>query len=213
MRSLLPKTDGRVHHVEMPRVLNIPNLLSISRLFLLPAILLLLQQRQTIAALALMTVSWITDGLDGYLARRLNQVTTVGKILDHLVDKIWVGTVLVMLTSTRGLPFFIPSLVIGRDLLIVIGSLLILDRRRHIVSSNVIGKATGCTFALLMVLYLIDNNWSWLRQPKLVMLWVVSAMVALSLLNYLVVYFRAMRRTTGATEVPEPETDSPRNSA
>jgi cardiolipin synthase len=197
----------------MPRVLNIPNLLSISRLFLLPAILLLLQQRQTIAALALMTVSWITDGLDGYLARRLNQVTTVGKILDHLVDKIWVGTVLVMLTSTRGLPFFIPSLVIGRDLLIVIGSLLILDRRRHIVSSNVIGKATGCTFALLMVLYLIDNNWSWLRQPKLVMLWVVSAMVALSLLNYLVVYFRAMRRTTGTTEVPEPETDSPRNSA
>lgn len=211
MRSLLPKTDGRVHHVEMPRVLNIPNLLSISRLFLLPAILLLLQQRQTIAALALMVVSWITDGLDGYLARRLNQVTTVGKILDHLVDKIWVGTVLVMLTSTRGLPFFIPSLVIGRDLLIVIGSLLILDRRRHIVSSNIIGKATGCTFALLMVLYLVDNNWPWLRQPKLVMLWVVSSMVALSFVNYLVVYFRAMGRTPAAAGIQEAETDSTRS--
>jgi cardiolipin synthase (CMP-forming) len=208
VKLLIPKHDGRVQHIEMPRVLNVPNLLSISRLFLLPVILLLLQQRQTIPALALMTVSWITDGLDGYLARRLNQVTTLGKILDHLVDKIWVGTVLVMLTATRGLPFFIPTLVIGRDLLIVIGSLLILDRRRHIVSSNIIGKATGCTFALLMVLYLVDDNWHWLRQPKLIMLWVVSGMVALSLVNYVVVYFRTMGRTPLTAGIPEAGTGS-----
>jgi cardiolipin synthase len=202
VKDLLPQTDGQVHHVEMPRLLNIPNILSISRLFLLPVILLLLQARQTIPALALMTVSWITDGLDGYLARRLNQVTTVGKILDHAVDKIWVGTVLVMLTSTRGLPVFIPALVIGRDLLIVIGSVLILDRRRYVVSSNALGKLTGCSFALLMVLYLVDNNWHWLRQPKLVMLWVVSCLVALSLVNYVVVYFRTMRRTARAGADP-----------
>jgi cardiolipin synthase len=209
MRLWFPRNDGQVHHGEMPRVLNIPNVLSISRLFLLPAILLLLQQRQTIPALALMVVSWITDGLDGYLARRLNQVTTVGKILDHTVDKIWVGTVLVMLVATRGLPAFIPALVIGRDLLIVIGSLLILDRRRRIVSSNAIGKITGCCFALLMILYVIDNNWSWMRQPKHVMLWVVSCMVVISFVNYVVVYVRAMRRADAAAVAPETERAAP----
>jgi cardiolipin synthase len=188
----------------MPRVLNIPNVLSISRLFLLPVILLLLQSRQMFPALALMLVSWITDALDGYLARRLNQVTTVGKILDHTVDKIWVGTVLVMLVATRGLPVLIPALVIGRDLLIVVGSLLILDRRRHIVSSNAIGKITGCSFALLMILYVVDNNWPWMRQPKHVMLWVVSCMVAVSFVNYVVVYVRTMRR---ADTVVAPETE------
>lgn len=193
----------------MPRVLNIPNVLSISRLLLLPAILLLLQQRQTIPALALMVVSWITDGLDGYLARRLNQVTTVGKILDHVVDKIWVGTVLVMLAETRGLPVLIPALVIGRDLLIVVGSMLILDRRRRIVSSNPIGKITGCCFALLMTLYAVDNNWPWMRQPKQVMLWVVSCMVAISFVNYVVVYIRNMRHVDAATAAPETERAEP----
>ena len=209
MRLWLPRNEGQVHHGEMPRVLNIPNVLSISRLFLLPAILLLLQQRQTIPALVLMVVSWITDGLDGYLARRLNQVTTVGKILDHTVDKIWVGTVLVMLVATRGLPVFIPALVIGRDLLIVIGSLLILDRRRHIVSSNAIGKVTGCSFALLMILYVVDNNWSWMRQPKHIMLWVVSCMVVISFVNYVVVYIRAMKRTAGTEVASGAETTAP----
>lgn len=210
MRLWLPRNEGQVHHVEMPRVLNIPNVLSISRLFLLPVILLLLRSRQTmIPALALMFVSWVTDGLDGYLARRLNQVTTVGKILDHLVDKIWVGTVLVMLVATRGLPVVVPALVIGRDLLIVIGSMLILDRRHHVVSSNVIGKITGCSFAALMILYLVDNKWSWMRQPKHVMLWVVSCMVAVSFVNYVVVYVRTMRRADTAAVAPETERAAP----
>jgi cardiolipin synthase len=210
VKLLIPKHDARVQHVEMPRVFNIPNVLSISRLFLLPVILLLLRSRQTmIPALALMFVSWVTDGLDGYLARRLNQVTTVGKILDHLVDKIWVGTVLVMLVATREVPVFIPALVIGRDLLIVIGSMLILDRRRRVVSSNVIGKITGCSFAVLMILYLVDNKWPWMRQPKLVMLWVVSCMVVVSFVNYVVVYVRAMNRADDAPDAAGAERSAP----
>jgi len=209
MKLWFPRNDGSVHHAEIPRVLNVPNVLSISRLFLLPAILLLLQSRQMLLALALMVISWITDALDGYLARRLNQVTAVGKILDHTVDKIWVGTVLVMLAATRGLPVLIPALVIGRDLLIVIGSLLILDRRRHVVSSNAIGKVTGFSFALLMILYVIDNNWPWMRQPKLVMLWVVGCMVVISFVNYVVVYIRAMRRAGSAAVAPGPERAAP----
>ena len=190
--------EHRRRRFEVARVISIPNILSISRLFLLPAILLLLQARQTIPALALMLVSWLSDALDGYLARRLNQVTTVGKILDHLVDKIWVGTILVMLVATRGLPVYIAAAVIGRDLLIVLGSLLIADRRRFIVSSNAIGKVTGCSFALLMLTYVVDNGYPWLQEPKRILLWAVSVLIVVSLVNYIIVYIRRMRGTVAA---------------
>jgi CDP-diacylglycerol--glycerol-3-phosphate 3-phosphatidyltransferase len=190
---------AELHHVHrnsgVTRVISIPNILSLSRLLMLPPILLLLQARQGTAALVLMIISWVTDGLDGYLARRLHQVTNLGKVLDHLVDKIWVGTILVMLAATRGLPFWIAGAVIGRDLLIVVGSLLILDQRRFVVSSNAIGRITGCAFALLMLLYVVDNGYHWMRWPKLVALWVVGALIAVSFLNYLWVYVRRMRNT------------------
>jgi CDP-diacylglycerol--glycerol-3-phosphate 3-phosphatidyltransferase len=191
-----PTDDKENHtgHVDLSRVVSIPNILSISRLFLLPAILLLLQARQTGPALTLMAISWLSDALDGYFARRLNQVTNLGKILDHLVDKIWVGTVLVMLVATRGLPVFIAAAVIARDLLIVTGSFLIMDTRRKIVSSNTIGKITGTSFALLMLLYVIDNGYEVLRLPKLIALYVVVALVVISFANYVIVYLRTMRR-------------------
>jgi CDP-diacylglycerol--glycerol-3-phosphate 3-phosphatidyltransferase len=174
-------------------VTTIPNLLSISRLFLLPPILLLLQSRQPIPALGLMLISWLTDALDGYFARKLNQVTNLGRILDHLVDKIWVGAVLVMLAATRGLPRYIAAAVIGRDLLIAAGSLVIMNRRRHIVQSNIIGKATGTSFAILMLLYMIDNGFPWLKVPKVAALWTVTGLIGVSFVNYVVFYIRFMR--------------------
>jgi cardiolipin synthase len=185
-------SEARNRHFELTRVITVPNVLSLSRLILLPAISLLLLARQALPALLLMLVSWLTDALDGYLARRLNQVTTLGKILDHVVDKIWVGTILVMLVATRGLPVYIAAAVIGRDLLIVIGSLVIADRRRRVVSSNVVGKITGTAFALTMLLYVVDNGYPGLQMPKHVMLWVVTGLIVVSFGNYVIVYVRAM---------------------
>lgn len=187
----------------LSRIVSIPNVLSLSRLLVLPVILLMLQSRQMIPALALMLLSWITDALDGYYARKLHQVTTLGKILDHLVDKIWVGTILVMLVAIRGLPAYLAWAVIGRDLLIVAGSLMLLDRRREIVSSNVIGKITGSFFATLMLLYVVDNGYEWLQLPKRIVTWIVSGMIVVSLANYVVVYVRHMARRRAAAEQDE----------
>ena len=191
--------ERRNRHLEVSRIVSIPNLLSVSRLLLLPVILLLLQARLNGPALTLMVFSWLSDALDGYLARRLHQVTSLGKILDHTVDKIWVGTVLVMLVATRGLPVYIAAAVIARDLIIVAGSFLILDLRRHVVSSNVVGKITGISFSVLMLLYVVDDGYPWLRTPKLIAVWTVSALIVISLAVYGIFYVRMMRtRTTGA---------------
>ena len=172
------------------RILTLPNLLSLSRLMLLPIILLLIGRGQGTAALVLMVVSWITDALDGYFARKFNQVSNLGRVLDHLVDKIWIGTVLVVLVIVRDLPVFIAAAVLGRDLLILVGSLVIMKTRGTFVSSDVLGKMTGTAFALLIVFYTLSLPC--LQPYKLYVDSTVTVLIVVSALNYFTVFLRWM---------------------
>jgi len=179
------------------RLITVPNLLSLSRIALLPMILLLLVKRQGYAALGLMLVSWATDALDGHLARKLNQVSDLGRVLDHLVDKIWVGSVLVTLVYIAGLPVCLAAAVILRDLLILAGSMVIMKTRGSFVSSDVLGKITGCAFALMMVYYTLvpaENFLAPLRAYKPYVDYTVAVLVVVSFLNYLSIYLRKMAR-------------------
>lgn len=138
-----------------------------------------------------MVVSWITDALDGYIARKTNQVTNIGKVLDHFVDKIWVGTILVTLVVTRGLPWWIAGAVILRDILIVIGSSLAVHKRGVVYSSNILGKIAGFFFAALMVAYLLDFNHSHIIRN--VLLITVTVLIVTTFIKYFYVYIRTMR--------------------
>jgi cardiolipin synthase len=187
------------------RLVSLPNILSLSRLLLLPPILLLLGRNRGTIALGLMIVAWITDGLDGWFARRLHQVSNLGRVLDHLVDKIWIGTVLVMLVLIRDLPVHIAVAVIGRDLLILAGSLVIMKARGSFVSSDVLGKITGFTFALMIVFYTL--NLPGLAAWKQWVDSTVTVLVVVSFLNYLSVFLRWMGgfRLPGEHDRPGPD--------
>ncbi len=175
----------------MGKVFNVPNFLSVSRLVLLPLILFLIATNQIIVALVFMVISWITDALDGYIARKTNQVTNIGKVLDHFVDKIWVGTILVTLVITRGLPWWIAGAVILRDILIVIGGSLAVHKRSVVYSSNILGKIAGFSFAVLMVTYLLDFNRSYIIRN--VLLITVTVLIVATFFKYLSVYIRTIR--------------------
>lgn len=185
-----PVPDPRPHDSGETRLLTIPNVLSLSRLLLLPPILFLLGRDQGMVALALMVIAWLTDALDGWLARRLNQVTNLGRVLDHLVDKIWIGSVLVMLVVTRGLPGYIAAAVIGRDLLILSGSMMIMRSRRTFLSSDILGKITGFAFALMIVYYTV--NTPLLAHWKNRVDSTVAVLIAVSFVNYLFIFLRWM---------------------
>lgn len=172
------------------RLVTIPNLLSLSRLVLLPVILLLLVRRQGVLALAVMSISWVTDGLDGFLARKLGQVSDLGRVLDHLVDKIWIGSVLVTLVYISDLPFAIAAAVILRDILILAGSMVIMKTRGSFVSSDVLGKLTGFAFALVVIYYTL--NLPALAPYEGYVDITVSVLIAVSFLNYLARFLRAM---------------------
>jgi cardiolipin synthase len=179
-------------HSTAARIVTAPNILSVSRIVLLPIVLLLLFKRQNAAAVAVMAVSWTTDALDGYLARKLGQVSNLGRVLDHLVDKVWVGSVLVTLVYIRNLPLFLAAAVILRDLLILAGSGVIMKARGLFVQSDVVGKITGFAFAMMIVFYTLEVPA--LMQYKSAVDSIVTVLVVVSFLNYLAVFMRRMVR-------------------
>ena len=101
--------------------MNLPTWITVSRLFALPFILYFLDSPTTInrwISLAIFLVASLTDWLDGYLARKLNQVTDLGKFLDPLVDKLLVLGPLLRLIELGAIPAWGVFLILGRELAI-----------------------------------------------------------------------------------------------
>lgn len=99
--------------------MNLPNLLSLARLALTPFIAWSFFHRHAGLALALFFIAGVTDGLDGYLARRFQWHTPLGAYLDPIADKVLLVGVFLTLGAGGALPEFVVALVIGRDLLIL----------------------------------------------------------------------------------------------
>lgn len=191
-RADSPAEPPKNNHSTAARIVTIPNILSVSRIILLPIVLLLLFKHQNAAAVGVMLVSWTTDALDGYLARKLGQVSNLGRVLDHLVDKVWVGSVLVTLVFIRDLPLFLAAAVILRDLLILAGSGVIMKSRGLFVQSDVVGKITGFAFAVMIIFYTVELPA--MMKYKTAIDYGVTILVVVSFLNYATVFLRRMAR-------------------
>ena len=103
-------------------VLNIPNSITMARLLLVPALFYFLAQRDYLSALLVFLAAGLSDALDGYLARRLNQFTQFGAILDPVADKLMLLSALVMLTWLQFVPWQFTATLLTRDLVIIAGA-------------------------------------------------------------------------------------------
>jgi cardiolipin synthase len=104
-------------------VANIPNILTVARLCCALPIVLLVRAGDYHQAALLFLVAAATDGIDGYIAKRFNAVTTFGTVLDPVADKLLMDSLFLTLAFEGHLPPWIAVLVISRDLLIVAGTL------------------------------------------------------------------------------------------
>ena len=102
----------------------------------------------------------ITDILDGYIARKLNQITEFGKIIDPLADKVLVVFVVLNLFFLGKIPPYYFYLIVGRDMLILAGGLIVSKKIGKVLPSDYIGKATvlAISFTLLMILLNVDRQ-------------------------------------------------------
>lgn len=101
--------------------MNIPNLISLLRIILVPVIVIFLIQEEYANALIAFSIAGITDALDGALARLLKKQTELGAFLDPLADKILLSTSFIALSIFGLIPVWLTVIVISRDLIIVIG--------------------------------------------------------------------------------------------
>jgi CDP-diacylglycerol--glycerol-3-phosphate 3-phosphatidyltransferase len=169
----------------MNKNLNLPNILSLTRVALLPFIVLCLKYNQNGLLFALMFLAVLTDYFDGFFARRLGQVTDSGKILDPLADKICVNTMVVALWLWRGFPLWAVILIVARDLMIVIGGLSVMRRKKAVPVSNWPGKWAVTVLAVAIIFYSMGwQPWGWyMLLAGLVLVGVSGAMYAKRMFN------------------------------
>lgn len=99
-----------------------------------------------------------SDVLDGYLARRWNQVTELGKILDPLSDKIIIAAIAVFAVLEKNCPLWLGGLILGRDAAILIFGLVWKNRLDFIPTSNLVGKLSALITALALLAYVFDSR-------------------------------------------------------
>ena len=103
-------------------------------------------------------IASITDKLDGYIARSRNQVTTFGKFLDPLADKILVLAAMVMLVEINKIPAWIPIIVLAREFIVSGYRLIAVEKGGKVIAASVWGKLKTVTQMIAIILAFIDVN-------------------------------------------------------
>lgn len=179
--------------LKVERRWTVSNILSVSRIFLvIPIVVLILKQGSgyRVTVLILMLGGALTDFLDGFMARAMNQVTNFGKLLDPIADKIGIVAIAVALVLAGDVPLWYAALVAIRDALIVLGSSLIITRRKAVVQSVWAGKFTVNFIAAYLIL--ATMRMGSLELVKNFFLYLSTAALFVSLAVYVRVYQKQM---------------------
>ena len=175
--------------------MNLPNSLTILRIFFVPLLVAALVQENigvrigTILitnewlALAIFLVAAGTDLLDGYLARRWRQVTTIGTLLDPIADKLLVSAALISLVQVRVLPGWMAILVIGREFA-VSGLRSIAAAEGYTIKASDLGKTKMFSQVVAISTLLPSVRHPALLLPGKILMWIVIFFALLSAVSY-----------------------------
>lgn len=151
--------------------LNLANKLTIFRILLVPIMVIvsLLEIDGNILQIpikyiiidVIFIIASITDKLDGYIARSRNQVTTFGKFLDPLADKILVLAAMVILVEINRIPAWIPIIVLAREFTVSGYRLIAVQKGGKVIAASLFGKIKTLTQMLAIILAIIDVNPFW----------------------------------------------------
>ena len=165
-------------------VWTIPNVLTMLRLILVPVFVVLFFKGYRMASLAVFCAASLTDMLDGYLARKLNQITDFGKLFDPLADKLMVLSAMVCQGIAGVFPWSAIIIVAAKELLMVLGGLFLLNKD-VVVYSNLAGKAAQVFFiASLILAFFHDDLKAWGVQLDIIFLWITVGLALLALVIY-----------------------------
>ena len=148
--------------------MNLPNKLTIFRIILVP-IMVIIPFFNIDGEMFNIPITWllidlifiiasITDKLDGYLARSRNEVTTFGKFLDPIADKILVLAAMIMLVEATKLPAWIPIIVLFREFIVSGYRLIAVEKSGNVIAASIWGKLKTVTQMIAIILAFVDLN-------------------------------------------------------
>lgn len=148
--------------------MNLPNKLTVFRIILVPVMVIIALINIPGEVLGIPTnmilldllfiIASITDKLDGTIARKTNQITTFGKFLDPIADKILVVASMIMLVEFSKLPAWIPIIVVFREFVVSGYRLIAVEKNGNVIAANIWGKLKTATQMVAIILMFLDNN-------------------------------------------------------
>jgi cardiolipin synthase (CMP-forming) len=172
------------------RIFTVPNQLTFLRLAFLPFFLIAIEYERYDWALGILILAGVSDGLDGLLARGLNQRTPLGAYLDPIADKLLLSSSYLMLALKGRITWWLAILVLGRDVLLLTASAVILITVGYRpLPPSIWGKATTFFEILLIVLVVVLAQWDigWLQLARHYCGYIVGGLVCFSGLHYSIV--------------------------
>jgi CDP-diacylglycerol--glycerol-3-phosphate 3-phosphatidyltransferase len=172
--------------------MNLPNALTIGRIFLVPVVVAVLLTKEVrtwaiswaFLGASLFLAAALTDLLDGYLARRRKQVTTLGRLLDPIADKLLISAALISLVQLGIAPAWMVVIIIGREFA-VSGLRSIAAHEGFSIAVSTLGKGKMVTqVAAVVGLILGDKYGGWVKLTATVLLWAVVFFALISMLQY-----------------------------
>jgi len=181
--------------------MNLPNALTIARIFFVPLLVAaLVEENVTVhafgvtithewLALAIFLVAAITDLLDGYLARKWGQVTTIGTLLDPIADKLLISAALISLVQVHAVPGWMVILIVGREFAIS-GLRSIAAAEGYTIKASDLGKTKMVAQVTAISFLLISIRYRSLASPAYWMMWVVVVFAMTSAIGYFRKFWR-----------------------
>ncbi len=165
--------------------MGLANYLTVLRIVLIPVFVTLLVYRKLGVALLVFAVAAVTDLLDGWVARHQGLSSRLGAFLDPMADKLLLTASFVTLTYLKALPFWITAVVISRDVMLVVGALLI-----HMVGGRIYPKPTwagkaATFFQILAVLTAMLSRYYRMNAGTTVFIWLAAVFTITSGLQYI----------------------------
>ena len=178
--------------------MNLPNILTTIRFFLVPVFGYYLYVQAYKTATIIFIIAGITDILDGYIARKKNLITEWGKLADPLADKLMQLTALIMLTFHNIIPPIFLVIMLAKELTMVAGSIKLYRKDNVVVSANWYGKFATVVFYVAIVVTMLfkilglDGTIPNLIAVALILITIVTMLYAF--IKYVVVYKEATKK-------------------
>ena len=194
--------------------MNLPNLLTLSRIFAVPLLVVVLLTRvynpeQQVESLSIILATLIflgasiTDYFDGYLARRRRQVTTLGMLLDPIADKLLISAAFISLVELGWAPAWMVVIIVGRELAIA-GLRSIAANQGFNIDASELGKIKMVSQVLAVTLIILSNLFSWLEPLSLAALWLTVIFALASAVDYFRKFWKAVGIRSQANRSEKP---------